>query len=366
MIQTVCQISERNLSKFKLSNLGAILLLLLVDLKFLFDIILSCDVSILNALLYGLILIMIDYRRISWDFFLIPLFLLISIFNRNALVCVYVLTLLYIMRNYSLTFFACSNVIILSAIICITYFLINFGAVTVREDLYVNLDRVRSRMDFGFGNPNQFAIFCFSLLSNIFILCWTKHRIFFLLILLAVSLAVSRYTDSRTFLLSSGVLFLSCVIQILSLDKGRYYKFFVLILPFLFLVYSIFLPYNDTYGIFNALSSGRMGYYKRLLDGITLKDILIGTSNVQEITIDSTYLHLAFEGGIIFLLIFYFLFVYVVKNRYSKIYPYLPLIVSILVYGAFESFFANSTNTGNILIWMILYRCLLFPRTNKL
>lgn len=354
------RISETHAVEFQLRKIGAILILLTVDLKFLFDIVLSQDVAVLNALLYFLILTVIDYRRISWDFFLIPLFVIISVINRNALICVYVLTILYVLKNYSLRFFACSNVIILFSIILLTYFLINIGVVTVTEDSYLNLGRVRTRMDFGFGNPNQFAIFCFSLLGNLFILLWRKHKLLFLLIFLASSFAVTEYTDSRTFQLSSILLILLCIIQILGWDKSKPYQFMVSLIPILILLYSTILPYNDTYGFFNALSSGRMGYYKSLLDEVTMKDMLIGTSNIQDIVIDSTYLHLVFEGGIIFFIIFYSLYLYVVINRYSVIYPYLPIVVSILIYGAFETFFANSSNTGNLLIWMLLYRCYLF------
>lgn len=346
----------------QLKNIRGFLLLLIINLKFLFDVILSYDVFALNCVLYLFILFAIDYRRISWDFFLIPLFLAISVVNRNALVCVYILTLLYVLKHCSLKFFACSNIIILSSVIVITYFLIEFGVVKVSENIYVNLGRIRHRMDFGFGNSNQFAIFCFSLLGNIYVLVWKKYKFLFFLILTIIASSVANYTDSRTFILSAVVLFLSCFIQIFGWDKNRFYKTCVLLLPLIFLAYSTILPYNDTYGIFNAISSGRMNYYKELLDSITIKDILVGSPNIQEITIDSTYLKLLFEGGIVFSIIFYMLYIYVVKNRYEILYPYLPIVVAIIIYGAFESYFANSSNTGNLLIWMILCRCFLYPR----
>lgn len=351
-------------NKYSLMNIGVVLLILVINLKLLFDVVLHYDVLMLNIVLYSLFLAMINYRRITWPFFIILFWGALVFFNRGALVCLYVFTILYVLKAKSLNFFAFTNFVIMSFMLLIIAYLIAIGEVQVNTIAYVNLGNVRTRSDFGFGNCNQFAIFCFGLLSNLYILMWKNYKITYLLVLSIVGYLVSSYTDSRTFLLSCVILFSTGIIQILKWDRTIIYKYVVLSLPFLFLVYTIVLPYYDTYGIFNAISSGRTFLYKNLLDSISLRDVLIGTPLVAELTIDSTYLHLIFEGGIVCLLVFVMLYVYVLLKKYRLVYPYLPFIISILIYGAFETVFANAAITGNILIWMILINCA-FTSINK-
>lgn len=343
--------------KYSLKNVEVVLLILVINLKLLFDVILHQEIFILNIMLYSLFLIMINYRRITWPFFIILFFIAISFINKSALVCVYVFTILYTLKTTKIKFFALTNFIIMFFLLLIIAYLIATKEIQVSTVAYTNLGDVRVRSDFGFGNCNRFAIFCYGLIINLYLLMWKNYKIMYLMILSVVGYLVSNYTDSRTFLLSCIVLLITSILQMLKWDKSTTYKYVILSLPFLLLIYTVVLPYYDTYGIFNAISSGRTFLYKNLLDSVSLKEILIGTPLINELTIDSTYLHLIFEGGILFLLTFLILYVYVLFKKYKLIYPYLPLVISILIYGAFETVFSNSSITGNILVWILLNNC---------
>ena len=342
-------------------NVNAVLLILVVGLKFLFDVILEWDIVLLNIVLYCLFLLMVNYRKITWDFFYIPIYLFISILNPSAFACLYVFMIVYLLKNCSLKLISYANIMVALIVVFTVYLFIDSGDINVREDVYVQLDNIRVRKDYGFGNPNQFAAFCFTLITSLFIALWEKYKKIFVAIFVSIGVAVSNYTDSRSFQLSCLILTITCVFQILRFDKNKVYKLFVLLLPFILFIYSFMFPYYDINDDFNAISSGRMILYKSLLDSVTLKDYIIGTNLVNEITIDSTYLHLIFRGGVIYLITFYALYIYAFKNKYQYIYPYLPILVSILVYGAFETLFVNCTMVSYIMIWIILshdYSCL--------
>lgn len=342
-------------------NVNAVLLILVVGLKFLFDVILEWDIVLLNIVLYCLFLLMVNYRKITWDFFYIPIYLFISILNPSAFACLYVFMIVYLLKNCSLKLISYANIMVALIVVFTVYLFIDSGDINVREDVYVQLDNIRVRKDYGFGNPNQFAAFCFTLITSLFIALWEKYKKIFVAIFVSIGVAVSNYTDSRSFQLSCLILTITCVFQILRFDKNKVYKLFVLLLPFILFIYSFMFPYYDINDDFNAISSGRMILYKSLLDSVTLKDYIIGTNLVNEITVDSTYLHLIFRGGVIYLITFYALYIYAFKNKYQYIYPYLPILVSILVYGAFETLFVNCTMVSYIMIWIILshdYSCL--------
>lgn len=253
----------------------------------------------------------------------------------------------------------------MSFLLLIIAYLIAINEIQVNTISYINLGDVRIRSDFGFGNCNRFAIFCYGLITNLYLLMWKNYKIMYIIILSTTGYLVSNYTDSRTFLLSCIVLLITSILQILKWDKSTTYKYIAIGLPFMLLLYTVILPYYDTYGIFNAISSGRTFLYKNLLDSVSIKDILIGTPAISEQTIDSTYLHLIFNGGFLFLFIFLILYVYVLLKKYELIYPYLPLVISVLIYGTFETVFANSSITGNILIWLLLYQCSITPCNKK-
>ena len=336
---------------------GLVLILLCISAKLLLDTILSIDVIFVNLLLYITLLTQLNIRRISLVFIVIPVLALVATINSHAFSSLYALFVVYVLKRYKIQTIAQFNVIISSLFLCVMYFLIELGYVEIDSVSYLNLDRIRYRRDFGFGNSNQFAIFIFSFLVNLWIAMRNKMRLLYFTVLVCMTVVISNYTDSRTYLLSSVCLIIFLVIRALRWDRCIAYKLFAVLLPLGALVFSLYIPYHDDYGIFNALSSGRISYYKQLLDSASIFHYIVGTGTVHEITIDSTYLHLIFDAGVIVCVSFYALYYYVLFYKYQHLYYYMPIVLSILVYGTFESYFINVANPGNIIIWLILLKC---------
>lgn len=350
--------------RFHASLYGLVLILLCISSKLLLDVVLSLDVVFVNLLLYIILISRLRIRRISPVFFVIPLLALASVFNARAVSSVYALFVIYVLKQYKIQTIAQVNVMISVLFLCVMYFLIELGYVEVDSVSYLNLDRIRYRRDFGFGNSNQLAIFIFSFLVNLWITMKDKMKLFYFLILVCITFIIFNYTDSRTFLLSSVCFIIFLILRAFHCDRNWAYKLFVIFLPLGALIYSLYMPYHDEMGIFNALSSGRISYYRQLLDSVGWIHYIIGASIVHEITIDSTYLHLIFDAGLIVCLAFFALYYYVVFYRYKLLYPYLPVVLSILIYGAFESYFINVSNPGNIIIWLILLKCVFNKKSN--
>lgn len=105
----------------------------------------------------------------------------------------------------------------------------------------------------------------------------------------------------------------------------------------------------------NLLLSGRLALYNSLISNSSYLQFIIGNPEVMEELIDSVYIHLLFEGGILAFLCFAFLYIMYIRHLNAKSILYLPILMSSLVYGLTESVFTSILNYGAILVWSILY-----------
>lgn len=342
------------------------LLVFLFYLKFLIQILLNVKSPWLDIPLYLLLLTSFNYRKVNLIVFGIFYFALISLLNSAARNVFLIFLTIYTLRIWSVRQFAIVNLFVSLIFFIVTVFLL-YGDVLHSKIFSFSLLNYRERWDFGYGNPNTFALFIFSILVNSYIVFVGKFKNVILPVMLLVGFVVYSYTGSRTFFISIIVLIIihySIIYQngFLLIKKTLVYFPFVVILFLLFLIFNV-----SDFAIVNLVLSGRLDLYNSFILKMSLLDFFIGSSiiNDAETVIDSSYLHLLFECGIFGLLIF--LVSYIKMMKYIDIHMkyYLPVVVSILFYGITESLFTYVLIFGNMILWFILSKSIIVNKVSE-
>ena len=85
--------------------------------------------------------------------------------------------------------------------------------------------------------------------------------------------------------------------------------------------------------------------------------LLIGTPLINEKTIDNSFLHIVYEGGIIPLAVFLYLYYNLLfKSNSKEMSILLPLFISVFLVGLTESILTFTLIFGNMIIWVIMYK----------
>ena len=101
--------------------------------------------------------------------------------------------------------------------------------------------------------------------------------------------------------------------------------------------------------------SGRLMYTLNYLRTLSLKDLLLGSRYDSNLIIDIAYIKILSSGGMIFLILFFYLYYKAAKALIHN-YQYIPIVVSLLIAGMAESVFSHLSLSGGILIWIVLVK----------
>lgn len=321
------------------------------------QIVLEQENIILDVVLYLALLFSFDYERIRKSIVFLILIVCISFMNEAARNIFLIFFSSYVLSELRTTTIAKINLVLLSIVFLICSLFLFLGiteSVLFRQTL---LD-MRVRWDYGMGNPNTFALFMYSILLNLYILTSQKNAIIVPLIL-TIGFCVYEYTGSRTFILSILILSLVHYVRKAMVKSSLVISLFSLS-PLIILFLLMFLIKNVTnYTELDLLLSGRLTLYDNFLGSLSPVDYLVGTPNVNGETIDSSFLHLLFEGGIIVFITCCFMIkkTFMTANKESlKIY--FPVFCSIFALGLTESVITFVLMFGNMIVWHILFRAL--------
>lgn len=339
-----------------------VFLVAIIYCRFLMIVVLKGTSPALDLLLYSFLTICFFRRRFSVEQALILFFVIISLFNPAARNLFLIFALIYLLRLFSLSQMAFMNVLFVSSVFIVMSFLLMIGVVKSEMFPQTILD-TRERWDYGFGNPNTFALFMYSLLVNIFFLLYKKSKFVLFVFLSIVGYVVYDYTRSRSFLISVILLILG-VMSLYSIQFKRIIlklKWVLIPLPLCFLIVSL----NSTNELLDLIFSGRLSLYQSFVTSLPQSAYIIGTPLINEDTLDSSYLHLFFEGGILAYCVFYYLLIKGVKHLNSDSVHLIPIWVSFFAYGLTESLFTFVLLFGNMIFWQTLYKVAMSPNLNK-
>ena len=128
-------------------------------------------------------------------------------------------------------------------------------------------------------------------------------------------------------------------------------------LMFIFSVITIYFAImRENFLFLDKILSGRLMLYNTFLNKLNWIDALFGSVSFREIVIDSSYIHLMFEAGLIFffcILIFYSYSAF--KMIKQKAWIPICVVISFMAYGLMETLILYGMLIGCNIFWILLY-----------
>ena len=287
------------------------------------------------------------------------------IHSKESLALVDLVLFSYIIRKEDLVKyvnwgFLCSIITFISIL-----FLIQSGIIKNHEIQFVHKGKViANSMGMGSsnlngGNPNMAGLFFYNLLTFGYLRFSSQKYVvnFLLTVVIAIcSFLVFEYTQARAVLYS---LLIMCVVSVF-MPIIRWFsklnKIILTLLPLFIAVVSFYISLNlNLFYDLDQLTSDRVSNPAFIMAQMNIVDWLIGVNIPKEMAMDSSYLTILFEGGI---LIFIFLFTMIAFNtwrNYDSFIKIEPVIVSLLAYGCMENIFSSFNCLSVIFFASILF-----------
>lgn len=352
---------------FTYKELGVFLLLLFLNLKFVSITIIQDRSMVIDMIVYVLLIATFNYSNWTLKSFTITA-LLVGIytainFSPYKLNVLMPLLVIQSVSGIRLTRYLGINFIITGVTLLIMYIINGEGVNMVGYTFLI--DR-KIRMNFGFNHPNVAAIYYYCFMVNGLLLLYfsrlKKYIPLYLLLIIPLWFYIYSKTASRSFLLSIAVLygtyfyyFLGTIINKKNLLKTTRYVFIFLI--FIFTAITVYFSLQrEKYLTLDFILSKRLTYYDRFLEKVNTLDFFFGSDAYGNFVIDSSYIHLLFEGGVFFFIgfcVFYILSTIQMINK--KAWIPICVIISFLCYGLMESLLLYSILIGTNIFWITLY-----------
>lgn len=219
-------------------------------------------------------------------------------------------------------------------------------------DENVSTDYKKGTTDLGYGNINTFSAYIYFILLSLY-LYFYKFKIIYPIIFI-ISYIVYSLSGGRTYFVAEILLLITSCNMFL---KHSISKYTLLVLPVAIVFLIIYFIYDFSLGnvAIDILLSGRLRYTFNLFSSMSLKELLFGCIQDDELVIDIAFVKMIVIGGVTSLL--YFLFIYYKSyNQLSIKQQYIPIIISLLLAGISESVFSHISFSGGLFIWFILYK----------
>ena len=331
-------------------------LIMFVHLKFFVQIVLDKELLVFDLMLYSLLLFCVDYKRIRYSFFVLIPMAAVSLINPAARNMFVIFLMTYIVSKLPLRTVLWYNLVSQTLVFCLAAISLLLGVTESVMFEQTALD-MRIRYDFGMGNPNTFSLFIYSILINLYLYAGVRNKTV-MWILLAITLAVAKYTGSRTFLVAMLFLILCNMIRNKLESWPRFSRIVYFSMPLILIGAIFFFSLNyRTFPLVNILFTGRFQLYNALITSVSPVQALVGSRLVNDMTIDNSFLHLVYGGGLIALGVFFYLYYNAMFHSDRKdMSILLPLFTSVFMVGLTESILTFALLFGNMIVWVILYK----------
>lgn len=202
----------------------------------------------------------------------------------------------------------------------------------------------------GFNNTNAASFFLMINLMVVVLWVYTKNKLISF-IFLPLFYWIYLTTLSRTSFIAEIVFFIGIILNYFKL-YGAYTKYMPIFLYFLLFLMTYL---SRSYEWINELFTTRFFIYDSILSSFGILNFLFGFSIPNGQPMDSSFFSLLFDGGLLYVLIF--LYIYnCYYNSYLKqgMYYYYPFVLFVLVAGFSENIF-SSFNFISFIFFKILY-----------
>lgn len=363
---TINNLTSEKSFKVNFKEWRVFLLLFFLNLKFTYITIIQERSLLVDILVYIFLIIAFDFSKlrnkyINLFIILIPFTVIhFSEFKLNVLMP---LIVAHAVASVKFKRYLWMNFIIMGGTIVIMYLV--YGEGRNMAGYTWGMSR-KARMNFGFNHPNVATLYyyCF-IINGLLMLYYSKFKKwipFYILLSIPITFYIYNKTGARSFIFAVWVLYISYAYYfarnfIHKNYRVKYTKYILILLPLILVSITSYFALNvEDYQILNKMLSRRLYYYNKLLVGIDPMSFVFGTDAYREIIIDSSFLHLLFEGGIIFFFFFvYFYTVSVFRLGQDNQWILMVILFSFLVYGLMETLLLYSMLIGTNIFWVILY-----------
>lgn len=338
-------------------NTIGFVLIILLNIRFLFQVILGIPLPFLELFIYGILILSINYQKQTYAFVWFPVMTVLCIaFNHEAIRLLFIMLVCFAFYGIEIKKIALWNCICALVVFLIIQALLYVGILENEHVAYTtDIGLVRNRNDMGIG-LNRIGLFISAFLMNLYIVIAHWKKFWVVTLLFSIAFVIFYYTNSQTSFVGEVILILAFLIYKSKWKRWFFNKLILICIPLLFTILSLGLGFAvDRFPILNLLTSNRLYLTNIYLHTAGISDLLLGNATFNSITIDNIYIRLLFEGGILFYLFFYYIYYKAINNLFEKDSYLFPVIIGFLVTGLGETNFLAIAIIGNAVIWNILY-----------
>lgn len=350
----------------KIRQPSLFILLLLLNVWLFFDMVYDDRPPLLYMLIVLFFFLSFDYQGIRHEYMRwIAVFIVITLldFSSHKLNVLTPLVLMQCASRMNIRTYLQYNVIIMGATAILLLLTVGTGRMTMGD----GIDFVRIRFDFGYGHPNLAGMYYWGFFLCLLLYCYlSKYRnLLWILIggIFVFSLYLYSETVSRGFIIAAVLFILIFGYYSLRLRLRKdyvigYSRYILYALPVLLTGVTLYFSLNvSRYPLLDLLLSQRLSLFGELLHSIAPLQYLTGTSAFGYITVDSSYLHLLFEAGVLLYVLFIWMYYFAIKNIIrQQNFLIITIFISFLIYGLIESLLLLPMVISNNLFWVLLYR----------
>lgn len=341
-------INSRTSSLNRIKTVAVYLLFICINFTFILKIV-GGNTTIGIVLICLLPLITLNYRYQTLSIILLFLFLLIILqFNTyGVLNIIFFLLVAYSLRGMRMDTILKANLLsqILMFLICIL--LLKIGLI---EDKAIPKG-IGEAHDFGYENPNTFALYYIYLLITLFLLYY-KHTRNIILFIVIASPIIYKFTLSRSVILVSLLIIIFYIIPSKFSLRLLSNRVFVILTLCMIPLFTIIILSDSLFNSFNSISSYRLYYMLEMINEFSAINLIYGISIPEELIIDNVYMLLTMFGGLISLLFILYRYYYIMTHQ---LYPirFLIVLYIIFIFGFIESCYLNPFISGTYIIWVL-------------
>lgn len=284
----------------------------------------------------------------------------IVLFNKAALALLDIVVAVYILRYVRL-----ERVIKLMASVSLFYlcFFYSLYFFEIKQNVEVIMPKGVA-YSLGFNNTNTASAFFMLNIMVVSLYLYNVKKIYSFL-LLPVLYVIYNLTLGRTSFYAELVFYISAILLFAPpLRKIRLlYKLFPILL---FSTLLILTSLSNHYSAIDDIFTTRFSIYSNLLGMMQPTNYLTGLAIPEDQPMDSSFFALLFDGGITYLLLFFYLYNIYYKNSIrNNDFHYMPFVLFMLATGFSENTF-SSFNVLSVIFFKILYDSAYSDLNNRL
>lgn len=309
----------------------------------------------INYISFAAITVTLDYSRLRLSSICLLLLLPIGFFIRRFLPIWILLGMVYQIIDLKIPIKQLATIafITLCGEMLIQYWMVENGMV---YDKVISTAKASGKMHtWGMKNGNNLAAFFLQIYIMLYIIVPRKSWWLYTLFALITGYGVYMYTCSRTPFYSLIIICLMVIFYHLRLLRS-WNRYIIGALPIVLFGLTIYFSlYAKGTANLDDLTSGRIGLASYFFSNMTVSSILIGMPRPEGMPLDSAYIDMLMQGGIVYVTIFCIAFWKAVTSHFEEIEFYLPVLIGIIASGLAESTFTN-LGALSLLTWVIIIR----------